>query len=192
MARPVLITPPAVAPVTLAEFKAHIREDSSDQDDTLQIYLDAAVAHLDGYSGVLSRCLINQTWRASYAKWRRVLCLPFPDVSAVTVQYYDSDGSQQTVASSLYEITEETDGSAIRFLDAFTSPSLDSDRVHPVTVDLTAGYGATAADVPDDLRHAIYLLAAHWEQNRVTVGDTQAELPLAFSALTAKYRRVGV
>jgi hypothetical protein len=57
-----LDVPPAVQPVTLAQLKAHANVETSDWDGPLQIYLDAAVAWLDGYAGVLGRAMVTQSW----------------------------------------------------------------------------------------------------------------------------------
>lgn len=190
--RPSLITPPASEPVSLAELKLHARVDFGDDDTTLQALLDAAVAHLDGYSGVLGRCLISQTWKQTYRDWCGRFRLPFPDASSVVVKYFDADGAEQTVSSSLYEIVDGEKGSEVVFKDAFTEPSLDDDRDAPVSVEFVAGYGDADA-VPAALKVAIMMLAAHWYQNREAVlVDAPKSVPLGFDALTEPYRRVGV
>jgi len=68
LAPPVRVTAPADRPVTLAEVKNHCRIDHSDDDTLVQSYIDAAVAHVEGWSGVLGRCLVTQTWRQT--TWR--------------------------------------------------------------------------------------------------------------------------
>ncbi len=59
-----------------------------------------------------------------------------------------------------------------------------------VEVLLTAGYGASAGDVPDDLRHAVMLLAAHFYENREATAESRAPLPLGVAALVAPYRAI--
>jgi uncharacterized phiE125 gp8 family phage protein len=57
-----------------------------------------------------------------------------------------------------------------------------------VTVTFSAGYGA-AADVPQALRHAIYMLVAYWyEQRETAAGRTMTSVPLGFDALIAPFR----
>ena len=63
MHRPVLVTPPAETPVSRTEAKAHLRVDGTGDDDLIDGLIDAAVAHLDGYTGILGRCMVTQTWR---------------------------------------------------------------------------------------------------------------------------------
>ena len=59
---PYLITAPTVQPVTLDEMKSHLRVLSTDEDADIETRLAGAVAHLDGWGGVLGRCIMSQTW----------------------------------------------------------------------------------------------------------------------------------
>lgn len=193
MIRPTLVTPPAVVPLSLGEIKQQCRVDFDDDDALLEAYIDAAVAHLDGYSGILGRCLINQVWRQSYPCWSRVLQLPFPDVSAAVVAYDDEDGAEQTVASDQYEVIEAARGAVVVFGDDFSAPSLSSATELPVRINLTAGYGPAATDLPASILMAAKLLVAHWYMNREAVtSDATTVLPMAVDAMLATHRRVGV
>jgi uncharacterized phiE125 gp8 family phage protein len=193
MHRPVLVTPAAAPVVTWAEANTHLRLDNDTSQQTyVETLISAATAHLAGYSGVLGRCLINETWRQDFDGWSNDLRLPFPDVSTVTVKYFDADNTEQTVSSSLYEKLEDARGAFVRFKDDFTSPALNDDRSDPVQVTLVAGYGAAATAVPAAIKAAILLLVAHWYAVREAVGEPMAELPLAVAALIEPYRRVGV
>ena len=62
---PALVTPPSGAVVTLAAAKAHLRVDHDLDDSAIGALIAAAEAHLDGYGGILGRCLLTQTWRDS-------------------------------------------------------------------------------------------------------------------------------
>ena len=195
MLRPVLVTPPSGDIVPVAEVARHCRaEDVAEDAAMLQGFINAAVQHFDGWSGILGRCLLTQGWRLDLGCWpaTRTIRLPFPDVSAVTtIAYSDGDDAEQTVSSSLYALVEDARGAAIRFLDGFTAPSLYGDRPDPVRVTFQAGYG-TADDVPQPVKLAITMLAAHWYEHREAAGEGQmAPIPHAVDALTAPYRRVG-
>ncbi|OWU84052.1 hypothetical protein ATO6_15375 [Oceanicola sp. 22II-s10i] len=192
---PVQVTPPAALPVSPAEVKlqARLTHTTSAEDTLISALIATAVAHLDGFTGILGRCLVDQVWEQGYRCWGRVLRLPFPDVSSVTVTYFDTLAIEQTVSDDLYELVRGVSGSEIRFKDAFTAPALDTDRFCPVQVNLTAGYGETAADVPAPIRTAILLLVAHWYEHREAVAEGPvAELPMAVQSLITPYRRVGV
>lgn len=195
MHRPVRTTaPPAV--VSLEEIKRHVvAVDFTDDDTLLGVLVQAATDHLDGWSGILGRCLVSQEWRQDFSCWPRCgdLRLPFPDVASVVVKYSDADDGEQTVSASFYEVLSDARSAFVRFTDLFAPPALFDQRSDPVRVSFTAGYGA-AADVPAALKVAIMMLAAHWYQNReaVSVGDTATPVPMAVDALIAPYRRVGI
>ena len=195
MLAPIRVTAPDTLPVTLAEAKLHLRVDHDDEDDLITGLIGAATDHLDGWAGILGRCLVNQEWRVSLCSWpaSRIIRLPFPDVSAATVKYFDADNAEQTVSSGEVATLHDAGGSFLRLSDSFASPSLYSDRDDAVQVTFTAGYGAAGTDVPAPIRTAILLMVAHWFHNREAVGDgSLAELPLGANALIAPYRKVGV
>ena len=193
MLRPILVTPPAAEIVSLDDAKVHLRVDGTDDDDLITMLEAAAEAHLDGYSGVLGRCLIDQVWRQDFVGFDWCLRLPFPDVSAIgSVKYYDTDNVQQTIDSANYQLLEDERSSFVQFTSTFSWPSTYY-RPDPVSVQFTAGYGAAADDVPAAIRAAILLTIGHLYANREAVGDnTQMALPLGVDALITPYRRVGV
>lgn len=192
---PVRVTAAAVPVVTWAEADAHLRlSGDTSQQTHVEMLVSAATAYLAGHAGVLGRLLVNETWRQDFDSWAPVLRLPFPDVSSVTVKYYDTSNVEQTVSSSLYELLSDGLGSYVKFKSDFTSPTTYDDRSDAVQVTLVAGYGAAASNVPDAIRAAVLLLVGHWFENRETIvtGTIAAELPMAVAALIEPYRRVAV
>ena len=65
---------PAEPVVALADVKADLRVDHSDPDSVIQAQIDPATSQLDGYSGVLGRCLVSQTWGQISMDFRLVTC----------------------------------------------------------------------------------------------------------------------
>jgi uncharacterized phiE125 gp8 family phage protein len=159
--RPTRTVAPAGLPITLAEVREAVRGLDTGDDVMLDRLMGAAVAHADGYSGTLGRCLLTQTWAMRFDDWAWVYRLPFPDVQSVTVTYLDTAGATQTVAGSDYELIRDDNGTSIRFRGAFSQPGLKDDEAFPVTVTMVAGYGV-AADVPADIRTYLIALTAHW------------------------------
>lgn len=190
--KPIRITPPTVKPVTLEELKAAARVDFNDDDQILLTYLDAAINHLDGWSGILGRAIVNQEWRINASVWPPCgVVLPFGDVSAATVKYIGVSGADQTLPSTDYEIVETATGSMLRFRNAFDCPALANDRSDAVQITFTTGYGEDATKVPASIKVAIMLLAAHWYENReATSGIDVRKLPLSVDALITPHRRV--
>ena len=59
-----------------------------------------------------------------------------------------------------------------------------------IEIDVEAGYGATASDVPEPLKQAIRQLVAHWYENRGAgaPGESALRMPATVAALIAPYR----
>lgn len=188
MKPPVRITPPAPL-LTLSNFKGNARIEHWEEDPDLIPMLEAAVEHLDGWEGVLGRCLVMQTWRQDFAFWARRMPFPFPNVSSATVTYRDTAGDAQEVGSSAFEIEETSRFSYLRFRDAFQAPSLYCDADYPISVEFDAGFGAPR-DVPERLKRAALMLATHFEANRgVAAPVAMQTVPHAFESLIQPFKR---
>lgn len=190
--KPIRVSAPASLPVTLHELKEAARVDFDDDDQILQAYLEAAIDHLDGWSGILGRAIINQDWRISLAAWPSYgIVLPFGDVSAASIQYFDRSGAEQVLSDAAYEIAETATGSLLRFRNGFDRPALVHDRSDAIQVIFTTGYGEDARYVPASIKAAIMLLACHWYENReASAPDGVRKLPLAVDRLITPHRRV--
>lgn len=196
MLAPVRTVAPTETPVTLAEAKAHVRASEFDDDDAfITALIDAATAHVDGYTGILGRALVTQTWRHDFCEWPAdgVLRLPLAPVASITsVKYSDADNAEQTVtASGNYALLADARGPFARFTSGFTAPALYDERQDRVRVTYVAGYGAATA-VPAAIKAAMLLMIGHWYRSReaVVVGQTPADLPMGVDALLTPYRRV--
>jgi uncharacterized phiE125 gp8 family phage protein len=184
-----LVTAPTELPVTLTEAKAHLRVDHGDEDALIELYLNAAVSHLDSYSGILGRCMVSQTWALSYDTFPDgAMQIPLGNLISVTsVEYADPDSGVMTTWSSVnYDVDTQDINGWIKPVDDWPT---HMETMNAVKVTFVAGYGAASA-VPAALKSAILLLVGHWYTNReaVMVGESVAELPLAVSALVAPFR----
>lgn len=187
---PVRKTPPASLPVTLDEIKAQLFISFADYDDSLNMYLAAATDHLDGFTGILGRCMVQQVWTMPATAWQPAVPLPFSDVSTVIVSYLDTDGNSQTVDADSYSLVKTSTGSQVLFNSKFAPPPVNQFAAEPISFDMVCGYG-DPAEVPSALKLAIMQLAAHWYENRAAVSDlTLSETPLAVDRLIAPYRKV--
>lgn len=141
-------------PVSLAEAKAHLRVLSDDLDDDVQATLDAAADVVERDTARALR--VSHTVVQTYDRWP---CSPIrlerqPAKSVSSLKYYDSDDSQQTVASSNYRLLASTDGAAlVEIDDDYAEPTL-SYRSDAVELTYLAGYSALT-DVPPAAIHAI-------------------------------------
>lgn len=190
MYRPVLVTAPTSTPITLTEAKAHLRVEDPDNDSLITALIAAAVTYLDGWTGILGRCLFTQTWRQDYDELCLSLQLPLVPVASIgSVTYLDAAGASQTVASANYTLLNDELGPYVRFNDAYSFPAVRS-QGPAVSVSYVAG--SAAADVPQAIKQAMLLLIAHWYENResVVIGAAVSSLPMAVDALLAPHRRV--
>jgi uncharacterized phiE125 gp8 family phage protein len=192
MLKPSLSVAPAANFLTLAEVKTQLRIGAtSDYDDMLNRLIEVAQARLDGYSGILARCLITQTWVQPFNGWSRKLELPFPDVSAITsLKYFDEDNVEQTVAPSNYSLVNAASGPYVRLNTDYSTPSLYDEREDRINITFTAGYGALAAAVPAPIKHAAYMLIDHWWLHRdaLSVNSSTLPVPEGVYALLEPYR----
>jgi uncharacterized phiE125 gp8 family phage protein len=180
---PILITPPAEL-LSLPEAKVHLRVDHDHEDLLIGGLIAAAVGWMDGWQGVLGRCILAQTW-AVQAGALASMALPFPDVRSAVVTYLDAAGVSQTVAPADYRVRTVSGHGQLIFADGFAEPPLQAGRDDAVTV--TAVYGMHSAPAP--LRVAAMMLVAHLYRNREAVGPAGiAEVPMGVSALIAPFR----
>ena len=191
MLAPVRTVAPAVPLLTLADAKAHLRVDHADEDTLISGLIDAAAAHLDGYSGLLGSALVTQTWAAEFPTFTNRMDVPLGPIQSATIQYYDSLNAQQTLATSVYAVLSDGLGPYVTLKYNQQWPQTYT-RDDAVKITWIAGYGAAAA-VPAAIRSAMLLLIAHWYDNRaaVSVGDSVSEMPFAVASLLAPFRRVG-
>lgn len=189
--KPIRTVAPAETPVSLSEVKAHLRVDHADEDSLIQGYLDAAVAHLDGWRGILGRCMVTQTWRLDLMEFPTtgVIRLPFPDCASVSVAYTDGLGAAQTLSASVYHLIEDSIGPAVIEAENQVFPVTDE---IPDAVRVTGiyGYGA-AANVPWSIKAAILLHVGTLYENREKSSE-RWKPTMAFEALIAPHRVVGI
>lgn len=154
----------------------------TDDDDYLEALIKAAVSHLDGYQGILNRCIVSQQWKVTRCNWCRKVETLFTDTTAAVVKYFDANGAEQTVDAALYRVYPDY----IRFSNDFAFPALQTDRDDPISIVTTHGY----AVVPESLLLAIKVLVAHWYRNRepVSFGGNPMNIPFSVNALLAPHR----
>lgn len=177
---------PTDTPVDVSLLREHLRISSSDQANVLPIYLDAAVAWVETYTG---RALMRATYRVTLPEFYTRTWLPYAAPGTVTgVTYYDASNVQQTLATSVYTVPADGEPSCLMLAMGQTWPALYF-RDDAVSITYTVGV-TQAADVPAALRQAVLLLAGHFYENReaVLVSAISKEMEFAATALCAPYR----
>jgi uncharacterized phiE125 gp8 family phage protein len=195
-----LVTPPAAEPVSLVDARLHLRLDAvgspavHPDDGLVSSLIVAARQYLDGRDGVLGRALITQTWRLDLPGFPRdgaAIRLPLPPLQSVgSIVYVDAAGVPQTLSALAYEVvTGGGTHGAVRPVHGGAWPAA-RDQSDAVRITFTAGYGATGADLPAPLIHAIKLhLGVLYEQREAAAPGTQMHaVPFAYDVLLAPYR----
>jgi len=186
----VVVTAPAEEPITLSEAKAHLRVDDSSSDALITSLIVAAREYAEKYT---NRALITQTLRAYYDSFYDqnpdgVLRLPRPVLQSVTsVKYIDTNGTEQTVSSSLYKVDVASVPARVVPVFGEVWPSARYE-INAVYVEYVAGYGL-ADVVPQDIKQAMFLHIGHMFENREqTTPVAISEVPMAYLALMSTYR----
>jgi uncharacterized phiE125 gp8 family phage protein len=182
----ILLTGPAVEPVSLDEAKAFLRVEHDDDDDVIAALIAGARVHVEAQT---RRALIVQSWRLVRDSWPaggRVPILPAPLRELTAARVYRLDGTTQAIDVSAVAV----DASAAPAVAWFEAPPAPGRVVGGIELDIEVGYGEAANDVPADLRQAIRLLVAHWYENRglIALGQAVAVLPASAAALITPYR----
>ncbi len=183
----ILLTPPASEPLTLAEAKAFLRVETGDDDDVIGALIAAARIQIEAQT---RRALIAQTWRLSRDCWPAngvIGVLPAPLRALAAARVYRLDGTAQTIDIATFALDKISAPGRLLFMQgALEAPGRPAGGIE---LDIEAGYGSAAADVPAPLRQAIRLLVAHWYENRglVTTGPNFSPLPAGVASLIAPY-----
>jgi uncharacterized phiE125 gp8 family phage protein len=180
----VRVTAPATAPISLAEAKAQMRVDGSDDDTIIQRLIDAAVAFVD-VQGVLGRAMITQTWAEWIAPNPSTVLLSIGPVQSVSsIKYYDIDGVLQTATLADFNVFGTPNRITITPKTSKAWP-ITQTRDDAIKIEYVVGYGSTSASVPQTVRHALLMLVAHWYENRENelIGTISKTLPFGFEDL---------
>lgn len=186
----ILLTAPALEPVSLAEAKAFLRVEHDGDDGVIAALTASARIHLERQT---RRGFVNQAWRLVRDRWPdngRIEVRPGPLRSLDAARIYDAGG----IAHSLDTQAFVPDLSTVSLAFAPWSLAAPGRSAAGIELDVTVGYGDAASDVPESLRQAIRLLIAHWYDNRgqVSAGRSIAMLPTTVAALIAPYRMVAL
>ncbi len=190
----VLLSGPAVEPVSLAEAKAHLRVDHASEDALIQSLVLASRLHVEAGLGL---ALVTQFWRLVRDDWPAdgFVILPLRPVQAIeAVNVETAPGAVTTLAATDYalEAAGASAGDGQRLVATGAGWPGPSTRIDGIGIDLRAGFGDTAADVPEPIRQAILMLVAHWYEHRdpIEIGTAAARIPTAVGDLLKPYRQV--
>jgi len=176
---------PGAEPVTLAELKQYLRLGHASEDELLSGLIRSAREDLERATGL---ALIEQGWRLVLDRLPRdgIILLPRHPVREVTsVTFYDANGEPTVVSPDAYQ-SDLLSRPARMFL---TQAPVNLRAMNGVEVDFVCGFGEAGPDVPDLLRRAIMLLAAHWYEFRTSYGpsDQPVSYPAGYDRMISAY-----
>ncbi len=200
-------------PATMAEARSQCRVTTSDDDAEIRRFMLASMDQLDGYEGLLGRCLLEQTWVMRLDRWpgRRwhegpaplfldqptarqewrqgILRVPLaPIVSIDTITYIDTSEVEQTLSLATLDIELAGDYARVKPLLSAAWPNISATALAPIHVTFTAGYGED--NIPRPIVQAILLKTGRWFDHRHTdfenAGWSNGEM-----ALIQNYRLTG-
>jgi phage conserved hypothetical protein, phiE125 gp8 family len=178
-----LIDAPAVEPITLAEAKAQMRVEHTDDDTIIERLIDVAISYTD-VTGALGKAMITQKWGQWVAPNPTDVTLILGPVQAVTaVKYYDLDGVLQDDDYNNYDAFGTATATVIKPKTGFNWPT-SQQRSDSIKIEYEIGYGDTAADVPAVVKHALLMLVSYLYENRETAQmDALQEVPYGYHAM---------
>lgn len=212
-----------VEPISLTEAKAQLRIDFPDDDNYLTGLIGVARQWAEEYT---KRSFLSQTWLAQFPHWpdrilfldsaieleglywynpdmrnlsrdEKVFLLPRPNLLSVdSIIYYDGTGEEQTVDPSQYVVEQYSFPGLIKMRRCFTNPSLDCDRLAPISICYKAGFGTRPESVPLTIKQALLLLVTHFYESRTPVevgsGVVAIQVPMSVQSLLDSSKRKNI
>jgi uncharacterized phiE125 gp8 family phage protein len=158
-----------VEPITLEEAKGFLKVDISDDDTLINSIISSARERAENKT---RRQLITATWSLSLDHFPRtngVIELPkAPIQSVASVKYFDMTDTEQTLATSKYQVDKVQEPGRIIPVDGETWPDTFN-RLSAVTVLFTSGYGDDGSFVPEGIKGWMKVMIANLYENRTSV-----------------------
>jgi len=185
----ILLAPPLVEPVSLAEIKAHARIESSSDDALLESLLTAARQWCEAY---LRRALISQTWclyLTGVPRGKRIVLPRGPLLAVTKIEFFDDEDVASLWEAAHYYVNVASAQGEVVLRTGASWPS-PTRCTNGIVITYVAGYGEAASDVPEVIRLAIKQLALHWYEHRgeALSSSGYAKAPLTIEALLQPYR----
>jgi uncharacterized phiE125 gp8 family phage protein len=116
------------------------------------------------------RQFVTATWKMLFDAFPGscgAIELPYPPLQSITsITYYDAAGDLQTLDASTYQVDIYHEPGMVQPEPDETWPDTELDRLNAVTITFKAGYGDAGTDVPEPLRMAVRMGAAHLYEHR--------------------------
>ena len=178
---------PTTDPVTLNDVMNYARVEVAEDTTLVQQLIKAAT--YDCEQALTWRQFVTATWTRTWDRFPSggaffdEIILPYPPLQSVsTVKYYDSAGTQQTLATTEYDVDILSEPGRIAPAFGKTWPATRN-QINAVEITFVAGYGARE-DVPDGIKLGISALVAFWYEHRE---DAEKRIPPHIERMLAPY-----
>ena len=206
-----LVTAPLAEPVSATAVKDQLELDVADtsKDTQIELYITASRETVEEYSGL---ALITQTWKLTIDHWPndrqqwwsgvrqgsidellqsgRASQVFLPRYPLQTVVAINADDVAVTVAEVFTVDTQQKPGRLVVKRSA-TWPTV-LDNANGIDIEYTAGYGASASDVPAALRLAIIQMAAYMFEHRGDCDTSSAMKMSGAQSMVNAYKVIGL
>ena len=195
-------TPPQVPILTTAQAKLFLRVGNQVENSLIDSLVLAALGVVEGFTG---RQLIDAVYTWTLDRWPRTIrphgggpwdsgrprsrsefVVPYSPLSSVTsVKYFDVDGNQQTLDSSVYDVVTAEEPGKIRL--GLDQTWIETDgRLAGIEIIFVAGYGTATSDVPASAVSAVYLILGdlYWHRS-ATAEKSLHDNPAVMALLNA-------
>lgn len=189
------VSAPSSAAVPVRAFAEHLRLGSGfandgSEDQVLELYLRAAMAAIEARIG---RALLAREFAWTVTRWRDessqgLPISPVQGVAAITL--VGADGSETSVDPDVWAVLRDAHRPRLVARSGRSLPSIP--RAGHAEIRFAAGYGASWEQVPGDLRQAVFLLAAHYYENRSEPAQTAGTMPFGVLVLIEAYRSLRI
>lgn len=177
---------PAAEPLTLKEAKAHLRIDTTHEDEKINGLIQAARIMAESYT---QRQLITATYTMKindFPSGEGAIYLPRTPIGSVSsIQYIDANIDTQTLGTDVYEVLSDDTSASIVLKPGALWPNAQFEKYEAVTITFTAGYGSASTDVPQTVRSAMCLIIGNLFENReeAVIGTISSSLPMGVRTL---------
>jgi uncharacterized phiE125 gp8 family phage protein len=187
-----LITEPKVEPLSLEEVKIYLRLDDV-TNETENIYISSLITVAREYCEEFQhRAYITQTWELALQEFpcdsedmlndcsiSNVIEIPKGRLQAInSINYKDMYGNVKPLTENIdYVVSSRGILGKVCPPYAKIFPTTPLFPLDPIVINFTCGYGDDASNVPTRVKQAMYMLIAHWYENRMVINDLRGVVP---------------
>lgn len=180
--------PPVEEPVTAAMLRDFLRLPVDQETDLLNRLIRVAREAIEQYCNLV---MLPQNWHLQLDNWPqsgRIALYKMPVIAVEKVQGFDATGNIILFNANEWRLER---GPRLQRLYLCRPQHIAIAR--GMQVEWSAGLASTAENLPEPLRHACLMLAAHFYENRTSVesGITENNLPDMVAQLVAPWSQRG-